>query len=430
MTKLLIKELNQVAYPLFFNSLLGIVINVLLTAIIGRISPEAIGITEVVDGLIYSFIGVVGAGSISFNIYASRIRKQNPMLFQDYFKSILLLNLLLGILGSLVMMLCVRQLLNGLYDFSGENLTIGTSYGRLSALKLVIYVIIFSFSNQLKVNKKSHLTAVVGGISSIVHLMIGIWTYSHLPAQYQLLGIGVASLVSLTLECGIYCVVLRKDLKPLMSIKSSKKLFLFKKSIPLFGQECLEGAVFSLVFTAFLSRLSISLFAAYSLCLVVVKLAQTTMFPYANSQLILIGEALGEKRHRALTLLPRLTTGLIFATYLSISLFALSLNSSLLVLLSNQVELVQQAQEILPLVLVIFASQLFFESHKYSLQALGKEKSVLVLTGLVNGLTVSVLGVLQVVGLNSLVTILSGLAFNYIFLGLLFSKSYQKVVRI
>lgn len=430
MTNSLRKQLNQLSFPLLFNSLLGMGLSLLMTAIIGRVSSDAIAATEVVDGLIYSVIGILGTGALSFNIYGAKIRESNPTLFQDYFKSILLLNLLLGSVGSLTLVVWLPQILSEVYHFGGETLAIGTSYGQVSAIKIVVYVIIFSFSNQLKVKKKSHIIAVAGVISSIVQLTLSVASFTFFAEYYQLVGLGFASLLSVLIECGVYCFILRTDLRELRVIKSGKKLFLFKKSLPLLGQECLEGALFSLVFTALFSRLSISLFAGYSLCLVVVKVAQLAMFPYANSQLILISEALGKGNYDELRRLPKLTTSLTLATYLSISVVVVFFSPTLLSLLSNHSKLIDQAEEILPLVLVFFISQLFFEVNKYSLQAIGQEHKVLVWTGIVNGVTVSLLIGLQLANLHSLSTILSGLALNYGVLGYLFAQEYQKSIKI
>ncbi|WP_314066494.1 MATE family efflux transporter [uncultured Vagococcus sp.] len=422
-------ELNHVSLPLLLNSLLGTAMSVIFTAMIGRISSDAIAATEVVDGLVYSLVGILGAGSLSFNIYASRIQESNPRLFQNYFKSILFLNLLLGGIGTLLVMMLLPELLAHLYHFKGETLVLGISYGRISAFKLVIYVTIFSFSNQLKVKKKPVMIVTAGVISSLAHLLMALAAFAYLPKSKQLLGLGVASMFSLLMECGLYCVVLRKGLRMLKGIKSSQKWFLLKKSGPLFGQECLEGTLFSVIVTALVSRLPFTIFTGYSLCLVIVKLAQSAMFPYANSQLILIGEAFGKGQSNKLRQLPKLTAKVTLASYLGVSLIVVCFSSSLLPLLSNQSELIHQAMEILPVVLLFFTSQLFFEINKYSLQAIGKERQTLILTGMVNGLVVCVLLVLQLVGLNSLMTILWGLAINYLWLSFLFSRFYRKTIQ-
>ena len=98
-------------------------ISSLLAAIIGRISINAIAATEVVNTFIYSLIGILGVGSLSFNIYSSRIRLSNPEMFKNFFKSIILLNLMIGGLSTVIIVFFSRYFLEILYGFQNDILT-------------------------------------------------------------------------------------------------------------------------------------------------------------------------------------------------------------------------------------------------------------------------------------------------------------------
>ncbi|MEG2708948.1 MAG: matE family protein, partial [Vagococcus sp.] len=98
------KELNAFAAPLILNNLFSVVMSTAMFAIIGNISPNAIIVTGIIDSLMYTLIGVLGVGTLSFNIYASRVRKDKPHEFKDYFKSILLLNGMIGVIFVLLIM--------------------------------------------------------------------------------------------------------------------------------------------------------------------------------------------------------------------------------------------------------------------------------------------------------------------------------------
>lgn len=430
MTKQLINQLNRLSLPLILNSLLGMGIHFILTAIVGRISLEAMAVAGIIDGLVYAIIGIAGVGSLSFNIYASRVRVTHPSLFRDYFKSILELNLLIGCVGSIIIMALLPILLREFYGMSGDSLMLGTHYGQIVVMSLIPHLLIFAFSNQLKVQKKSHLIVVTGGISSVIHLLLAYGLTFHIfSTDNQLLGVGIASSVAVFFECGMYSVILRSNLKELSPIKSSQKRFLFIKSLPLLAQECLEGTLFNVILTAFLSRLGLVVFASYSLCRVLVDFAQIALFPYANGLLIAVGEAIGEKNTSLQSKLPAVAIGLNVLIYSSISLLMVVFSQEIVPRLSTQELVVAQAQKSLPVILSVFLSQLFFELTKYSLQAIGKEKLAVYTTALVNFFMVLFLVFLQTYQINSLETILVSVILNYGILGGLFIVFYRASIR-
>lgn len=93
-----------------------------------------------------------------------------------------------------------------------------------------------------------------------------------------------------------YLFILREDLKDLYSTESSQKLFLLKKSMPLFAQEILEGSIFNVGVIALLARLGIVSFSAYSVCRRLVDLCLTPMFMYCNGVVVLTGRLYGRKK--------------------------------------------------------------------------------------------------------------------------------------
>ena len=97
-----------------------------------------------------------------------------------------------------------------------------------------------------------------------------------------------------------YLFILREYLKDLYSTESSQKLFLLKKSMPLFAQEILEGSIFNVGVTALLARLGIVSFSAYSVCRRLVDLCLTPMFMYCNGVIVLTGEYIAEKNKKKL----------------------------------------------------------------------------------------------------------------------------------
>ena len=175
MNKNIARELNHFSLPLVANNFFSILISSLLAAIIGRISINSIAATEVVNTFIYSLIGILGVGSLSFNIYSSRIRKSNPEMFKNFFKSIIQLNVLIGGISTVLVIFFSHYFLEILYGFRNEILTIAVIYAQISAFQIMFNMIIFSLSNQMKVKKQTKNILAIGVVGSIFQIVISLF---------------------------------------------------------------------------------------------------------------------------------------------------------------------------------------------------------------------------------------------------------------
>ena len=222
-----------------------------------------------------------------------------------------------------------------------------------------------------------------------------------------------------------YLFILREYLKDLYSTESSQKLFLLKKSMPLFAQEILEGSIFNVGVTALLARLGIVSFSAYSVCRRLVDLCLTPMFMYCNGVVVLTGEYMAEKNKNKLLNLPFIALIIILIIYLIIAAILYIIRPLSIAFLTNKPEIIERASSILLLVLFTSIAQPFFEVAKFNLQAVGKEKIALVITGVVNLLIFGVLIYLKQSSELNLKTILLLLSCNYLVLYLIFTLFYR-----
>ena len=222
-----------------------------------------------------------------------------------------------------------------------------------------------------------------------------------------------------------YLFILREDLKDLYSTESSQKLFLLKKSMPLFAQEILEGSIFNVGVTALLARLGIVSFSAYSVCRRLVDLCLTPMFMYCNGVVVLTGEYMAEKNKNKLLNLPFIALIIILIIYLIIAAILYIIRPLSIAFFTNKPEIIERASSILLLVLFTSIAQPFFEVAKFNLQAVGKEKIALAITGVVNLLIFGVLIYLKQSSELNLKTILLLLSCNYLVLYLIFTLFYR-----
>lgn len=418
------KELNTFAAPLILNNLFSIVISTIMSSIIGNISPNAIVSAGIIDGLMYTLLGVLGVGTLSFNIYASRIRESNPNEFKDYFKSILILNGFLGLTFVIIIFIGSHLLLKNIYLFSGSQLSTGTLYAKIVSFKVFFNMLIFAMSNQIKVNKKTTEILKIGIITSIFQVLCSLFlVFTIFTEEYKIIGVGIAGTLSMFLSVISYIFILRNDIKPLRDIKSSKKKFLFIKSIPLFGQEMLEGSVMEVLLTIFLSRLGL-IYASYLVCLNVINISLTPMFMYCNAIVVLIGERLNSGFKKELELIPRISLVLIISIYTLSSVLIYLFKHSILSFFTNDMTVVLSSESILLFVIVASAARPFFEVYKYCLQSFGSEKQVLLITFVVNLCVLIAMSVLNHFRMLTIHSALTVVASNYLILYYLFRRLY------
>lgn len=425
MLRQLSRELNHFSMPLIMNNLFSVLLDTVMSALIGHISSNAIVTSGIIDGLMYTILSILGVGTLSFNIYASRIRESDPDQFKDYFKSIILLNSFIGILFVVLTFFAAQPILRYIYLFSDSRLQIGTLYAKIVSLQLFFNMLIFAMSNQIKVNKKTGKILKIGLVSSVFQVLLTFClVFFVFKREYKVLGVGLATTLTLFLSVLAYLWVLKEDITQLRQIRSTKKRFLFLKSLPLFGQELLEGSIMETLVTIFLSRLRANIFAAYQLCVYILNICLTPMFMYCNGLVVMIGERLEKHLTKELRRLPKICLGLILGIYSTAGLFVFFLKNLILAFFTAEPAIKNLASSILLFVLLVSMARPFFEVYKYSLQSFGNERQVLFLTFVVNGLALIMIVLLYYSQQIDLYKLLLTVAVNYLLLAYLFRKIY------
>ncbi|WXR60309.1 MATE family efflux transporter [Peptostreptococcaceae bacterium AGR-M142] len=427
--KEIVSNLNSFSLPLIFNAVFNTVISSFMAAIVGRISIQAIASTQVVDSFIYALLGILGVFSLSFNINSSKVRLKDEKLFRNYFKSIFEVNFFIGLVFLVVFIFFFKYTLKFLYGFDGQVLYIGSLYSGVLSFSILFEMLIFAMSSLMKVRKKTKPIMMVGIISSILQLLITyIFVYFVFEAEYKIIGVALGSVICLFTQLISYMFILREDFKNLVNIKSTKKLFLLKKSIPLVMQEILEGAIFSVCITALISRLSIIEFSSYSVCLKVTSISFMVVYMYCNGIIIIIGESISKKDTGSLRLIPKISLKLILGIYFITGMIFAMFKDYVIRFFTDQVEIITRSLELILFIIIINSFQIFFEISKYSLQALGFEHRVLKITGIINFSIIAILIVVNSIYEINIYIILSFLASNYFILYILFNKNYMKEV--
>lgn len=371
-----IKQLNSFSLPLIINQLANNIVALLFSRFTGHISANAITIVSIVDTIIFTLIGILGAGTLSFNIYSSRVKDSNPSLFNDFFRSIIELNFIISLIFLPIILLTTPFILKDWFHFNLSLLTTGQKYVNIVAFKLLFTMLIFAFSNQLKVYNKTKTILKIGVFSAILQLILAyLFIFYVFQGENKVLGIALATTLATGFTLLTHVFIIREDLRALVNVKSTKKTFLLVKSLPLFIQEILEGSIFSLLITSFLSGFGVILYSSYTLCRYLTDICLTPMFMYCNGLIILIGEKIKHKRE--LASLPLVTLSLVLVIYFFFSFLGYIGNSFIFTFFTNDYTLIPIAKNSLVLVILTEGSRPIYEVNKYSLQAIGYEKLVL-----------------------------------------------------
>ena len=405
-------KLNKFCFPLILNSFFNMLFSSMLFSIIGRTSVETIASTEVVDGFFYTFIGILGVSTLSFNISISKT-KENTKDFYDYFKSIFILNFFIGVIAIVVSLIYSKSILNKLYNFDGDILEVGTIYANIQSISIL-----------LKVRKKTRAIFIVGIISSITQILLSYYILKVINIKFSVIGISIGSISALLIEVISYVIILKQDFYNTFRIKSTKKKELLKKSIPLVFQEILEGSIFQIIVIALISKLGYIILSSYAVSMRIVAISIVPMYAFCNAIVIFVGEFLRKKELYKLKILPIITIAETIAFYVCISVLFYIFKMQFIKMFTDIDNVIIYTKQTIGFLLFFSLFQIFFEHTKYSLQSLGYSNMVLKITFLVNVISVFVLYIISLTPIFSLYCILAVISITYLILAVIFYMIY------
>lgn len=418
-------KLNRYCLPLIFNSFLNMLFSSILFAIIGRTSVETIASVEVIDGFFYSFIGILGVSTLAFNMSVSKVEIATRD-FYDYFKSIFNLNFVIGIVAVIFSMMFSGSVLHNFYNFDAKILEIGTIYASIQSVSILLNLVIFSMSNLMKVRKMTKAIFYTGLVASVFQIIISYFLVKIIKGDFSIIAISIGSISSLLIEVIAYVYILKDDFAHAFKIKSSKKFELFKKSIPLIFQEILEGSIFQILLISLISKIGYLTLSSYALTTKMTAIAMTPMYVYCNALIIFVGEYMRKKKEYHLKILPVITISITLIFYSIISLLFFIFKFQAIRLFTDIDEVMNFASQISGFILIFSSFQIFFENAKYALQSLGHSNSVLIITFIINCISITALYVLSRTDLFSIYLIVLVISCTYLALGIIFYALYFK----
>ncbi|WMM25006.1 MATE family efflux transporter [Tissierella sp. MB52-C2] len=429
-----IKKLNNFAFPLLVQSIMGYFIGFTDQAIVARISTPALAAVGVVSSFLQMIAGLMGAITLIFNIRGSKKigAKDDEGLKKEFFSS-LLLSLILGVAFIILFILGRASLLSSVYALSGQTYNQAIIYSDSMSLYVLIQLFLFAFGTYFKIHNNTKWILIGSTTSSIVNLILD---YIFVLGKFGMpkLGVnmaGISTVIAMSINLMIYAIVLREQLSiEFLNIRKYFKnaIIQLKESLPLMGQEILDGSIFVVIVNAIILRMGTFEYAGYIIINMLLGFLNIAKYMYGSATLTLTGISYGEKNKEDLKAYPKISTKIITAIYIVLGVVFILTRNYVPAIVSDDVS----TQKIVSLFLAYFiianSVSPFTNTYMNALQALGLNVFILYSTAIINTFILLLMFVSTSIFNMSLYGIALCVLLDNILTGIVYYKRYNKEI--
>lgn len=295
-----IQELNKIAVPLIIQNISGFLIGFVDEMFIGRISTEAYGAIGIAASLMFFIAGVFSYTAVAFNIIGSRKSGENDTEgFRTSLTASLLIDVLVGVMYAIIVIILGKFIFSTIYGLSNEALKAAMIYIYITSPYMLFQMVIFTFNSYYKIRKE---TSRIMWASTGAAILNTVLDYVLIFGKCGMKSLGVAgaataSIISVFANMIFYIWGGRRDMDSILRNRH-KYRHIYKKeicnliriSLPLAGEELLEGSVFVVVINAMIAKTGIMEIGAYLLVKKVLDMVMIPMFMYGSAALTLVSE--------------------------------------------------------------------------------------------------------------------------------------------
>ena len=426
-----VKELNKFAFPLIIQNITGMLIGLVDEMFIGRISAEAYGAIGIMVALMNLLAGIFGNVAVTFNIEGAKKRGENDTEGIDlYFISSIFIDIIIGIIYILAITFFSNQILGNLYGLSGDALHFAKTYAFITCPYMLLQLLIFTFNSYFKIEKKTKRLMWISIASTLINVFLDyllVFGKFGLP-RLETAGAALATIISVLLNAVALGIIIKKERKVhgnFLKNCFSPSIYLVKESMPLIGEELLEGSIFVIIINAIISNIGILEISSYLLIKYFMDIIMIAMYMYGTAELTLVSEKIGQNKYcdiKGLTIVGILISIVI---YVVLSMIIIIFRDKVPMLISNETALIEGAAKLIfPMVLMNLFNPIQ-TILKYVLLACGKAKSVLYITALINAVVLLYITMTYFIG-SKLYFVFIGLFINYFALSLIYAVYLRK----
>ena len=410
------------------NYLIMTLFEVIDKAIVGNYSTEGFAAIGVAANFIYLVTGALGVLSAAYNIIAAQFwGKNDKKQFNATFKTVMVITIVIGTLIIALSFVGGRLLFEKVYGLKNGILLLALDYFYIASVTVMMNMIIFNFSvyfRNMKNTKISFYSTIVSTVINIAFDYALVYGRFGLP-ELGVKGAAIGSVIGLSGGILVYLIKFKADKEKMIKIKADKEVAkrIIKLYIPLLAQDIVEGTIFTMILTSFISRMSVINIATYNLLETIIGAVALPMFALSSSAITLALQKSFSK--------DRKDTLRIINTAISISiLMIVSLGNIILLfprgtmaIISKDNLVIDKAERVLLFAIIAVILKTFTVVYKSFLQGINNESFVFKSTVIISFL--SLFWIYALVRIYGLRGIYIGIAIN----NMIFSIIYFKRIR-
>lgn len=368
-------QLNQIAFPLMLSNVLSLVISLCDQAMIGHLSIGSFAAVGIVAGFINSITGVLGAISISFNILAAKVY-QNKLLFTAYVQSQIVLSITIGIISYGFIWCSKEFIFHQLYQLNDQVLTDALSYAKIFTLSIGLNLLLFTASTYLKIMNQTKYILVGNLVAAISNVILD-WVFIY-ALDLGMIGNAIGSILALCLNLLIYLFFLRHEWRwQHLVVKLSLMKECISHSVLFMIQEFLESTILVLVLNILISRIGVLEVSVFQLINSLLEISWMPMYAYSQATLTIVS-----KSPQTLMVVKKEAVIRSLRLYSLIAFIFLLNRGWILNLLTNQQLLINQCNDTLPVVFLLYIFRHQLMMNQTCLQTLDEQQWILKVTSI------------------------------------------------
>ena len=392
----LIKQINSTAYPLILSSAVSVLMGWIDQAFIGHISVYAYAGVGLVLSCVNSLVGVLGAFSLVFNIYGSKLSgKQEEKKLSELFSVFITICLIIGIILSVIFNLFCDVILSKGFGLEGRALTEASIYLKIYSFSIPLNLLIFIHSSVIKIYKKTQYLFVCGIIVNAINIVLDyvlVFRKFFFP-ELGTLGAALGTIIALIVNLLIYICIIHKFIHFSFHIANLKQKIqnILKYSLPFIGQEAMEDIVFVVGINSIVARVGVLELSTYNLISQIINFFLMPMFGYATANTIFVGESYAQENYKKIYKVTRYSI-FILALWFIVLFLLLNFFSGEIAGIITQSNVVKSLTVIvLPIALMAQLFNYYLNICKSTLQCIGFEKWTLLVTFVTNIFTLLII---------------------------------------
>ena len=423
--------LNKLAVPLIVQNIACMSIGLIDQMFIGRISADIYGAIGVTISLMNFMAGIFGYFAVAFHIIGSKKQgEENKEEFREVFISSLLIDFVIGVIYGILTILLCKFIFKNFYGLSGEALNAAVTYSYITCPYMLFQLVIFSCSSYYKIKKNtSKLMFISTGASILNTILDYIFIFGKFGfPKLGTVGAATATMISVFINMLILLLAARKDIVYFFNKDYLQRIKeLIKTSLPLAGEELLEGSIFVLMINAIISNIGINEIGAYLLAKNVLEIILISMYMYGSAELTLVGEKIGQHLYGEIKKIAFSGVLISFSIYVVLSIFVIIFKNDVPKMISNDKNLIGLASQIMIPMVIMNLFNPIQTIYKYVLQACSDGKYVLYITALINVIAFIIIMILYMIGWK-LWSVFIGFFVNYVLAMFVYLFRLKKVV--